>query len=397
MELAQLGTDPGWGRTQRDRRVAASGFVLALAAAAATVTGDLMPGPPAGRAFLAADLAGGVLACAALWLCRRWPAGMATLIIAVSVLATSASAAAGMATLYVALYRRAGAAAAVGALGVTAALIRFAVRPPAVAPYWLWAAVAVLSGAALTGWGMLARARRLLMLSLRERAERAEAQQRERVAQARRAERDRIAREMHDVLGHRLSLLAIHAGALEFHPGAAAEEITAAAAVIRAAAHDALNDLREVVTLLRDGRDGDDPGDGDHPQPGLADLPALVEESRRAGTPVVVHQRVADPAAVPAALGRAAYRIVREALTNARKHAPGQPATLTIRGGPGAGLSVEARNRLATGPGSALDLPGTGTGLVGLAERASLAGGRLEHDRTAAGEFRLSAWLPWPP
>jgi DNA-binding NarL/FixJ family response regulator len=86
---------------------------------------------------------------------------------------------------------------------------------------------------------------------------------------------------------------------------------------------------------------------------------------------------------------------VQEALTNVRRHAPGRSATITISGGPGTGLSIEARNRIPADHADALDLPGTGTGLVGLTERASLAGGHLEHARTTHGEFRLSAWLPF--
>src|SRR4029453_19421419 len=93
-------------------------------------------------------------------------------------------------------------------------------------------------------------------------------------------ERARIAREMHDVLAHRLSLLNMHAGALEFRPDAPPDEIARAAGVIRASARGALEDLREVIGVLRDSTDGGSP---DHPLPSLADLPALVSECREAG------------------------------------------------------------------------------------------------------------------
>jgi signal transduction histidine kinase len=100
---------------------------------------------------------------------------------------------------------------------------------------------------------------------------------------------------------------------------------------------------------------------------------------------------------VPEAVGRNAYRIVQEGLTNARKHAHGSAVDVTLGGGPGDGLTIEVRNRLHVGAVAATaDIPGTGTGIVGLAERASLAGGRLEHGRTDAGDYRLWAWLPWP-
>ena len=99
---------------------------------------------------------------------------------------------------------------------------------------------------------MFVRARRQLVLSLRERADRAEAEQQLHVEQARQQERARIAREMHDVLAHRISLLSMHAGALEFRPDAPPEEVARAAGIVRASAHQALQDLREVIGVLRE-------------------------------------------------------------------------------------------------------------------------------------------------
>ena len=104
-----------------------------------------------------------------------------------------------------------------------------------------------------------------------------------------------------------------------------------------------------------------------------------------------------DAEAVPAATGRSAYRIVQEGLTNARKHARGAAVDVTVDGAAGTGLTIEIRNRLPVGVAAAAEIPGTGTGIIGLAERASLAGGRLEHGRTPAGDYRLWVWLPWPP
>jgi signal transduction histidine kinase len=106
--------------------------------------------------------------------------------------------------------------------------------------------------------------------------------------------------------------------------------------------------------------------------------------------------RVPDLAAVPDTIGRHALRIIQEALTNARKHAPSAPVELRLDGAPGHGLVIEVRNPspvLATGQSK---IPGTGTGLLGLAERATLSGGRLEHGLDEHGHFRLRAWLPWP-
>jgi signal transduction histidine kinase len=94
-------------------------------------------------------------------------------------------------------------------------------------------------------------------------------------------------------------------------------------------------------------------------------------------------------------MGRHAYRIVQEGLTNARKHAPGAEVRVLVDGSPGAGLTIEVRNRLPLG--AAAQVPGAGAGLVGLAERVELCQGRLEHGATGDGDFQLRAWLPWPP
>ena len=126
----------------------------------------------------------------------------------------------------------------------------------------------LVAEAALVGWGELSQARQALLQSLREQAHRAESEQASRVAEARAAERASIAREMHDVLAHRLSLLATYAGALEYRPDAPPEQLARAAGVVRAGVHQALDELREVIGVLRD----DDPAAVARPQPGLSDL-----------------------------------------------------------------------------------------------------------------------------
>jgi signal transduction histidine kinase len=240
-------------------------------------------------------------------------------------------------------------------------------------------------------WGMLVRSRRQLIVSWRERAERAESEQQLRVAQARVLERTRIAREMHDVLAHRISLLSLHAGALEFRPGAPPAEIASAAAVVRESAHQALQDLRAVIGVLRDGQ-SEETGPPERPQPTLSALPALADESRSAGIKLQLIMTV-EADAVPVATARAAYRIIQEGLTNVRKHAPGAVVRVAVSGAAGDGLIIEIRNPL---PVAAPDrpIPGTGVGLIGLAERATLAGGRLEHG-VRGEDFVLAAWLPW--
>jgi signal transduction histidine kinase len=239
----------------------------------------------------------------------------------------------------------------------------------------------LLTGVAV-GWGLFVRARRALVRSMHDQADRA-------ADEARAAERRRIAREMHDVLAHRLSLLSVHAGALEFRPDAPAEDVAEAAGVIRESARAALEELRGVIGVLRE-----DGGESltEPPQPTLADLAALVEESRAAGMRITARIELGD-AAPPAAVGRTAYRIAQEGLTNARKHAPGAAVTLTAVA-PDGDLRVEVRTLAPVAVASGTALPGAGTGLIGLAERVTLAGGELEHGVDAEGAFVLRARLP---
>jgi signal transduction histidine kinase len=342
--------------------------------------------------LLVLDVAVGVAARALLPVLLRWPVPGALALAALAAVSPAAIPAATFGTMHVAGWRRFAAAATVGAAGVVAGAVQGLWRPFGGLPYIWWLVIVIAVEAALVAWGQLTQARRALIASLHERARRAEAEQGRRVAEARAAERTRIAREMHDVLAHRLSLLATYAGAIEYRPDAPPEQMARAAGVVRAGAHQALDELREVITVLRE----DDDGDGDQrPQPGLADLPRLVEESRDAGARVQLDDRVGDPGALPGATGRTAYRVVQEALTNARKHAPGEPVQVVIDGRPGGRLLIDIRNPVVNGHAAGPVIAGSGTGLIGLTERVRLAGGELDH-QTAEGEFRLSARLPWP-
>jgi signal transduction histidine kinase len=295
-------------------------------------------------------------------------------------------------TLQVARRRRSPVAIAVAVAGLAAHAVQGAWRSNSGMSYGWWLALVAVSYAALLGWGTWAQAREALIRSLHDRARRAEAEQGRRVAEARVLERRKIAREMHDVLAHRLSLLATFAGAMEYRPDSSPEQLSRAAGVVRDGVHQALDELREVISLLRD----DDPpnSDGFRPQPGLADVPRLVEESRDAGTEVLLREAVDEPAEAPPSVARTAYRVIQEGLTNARKHAVGQPVQVVLRGGPGAGLEIDVRNTL-TQERTAPPRWSGGAGLVGLTERVNLAGGRLDHE-VVSGEFRLHASIPWP-
>jgi signal transduction histidine kinase len=391
----------GWGieagapfrRSPRDWLVDSLLFLLAIGFTVLTFVDGLdrhLASVP-----LAVDVVLGGLSCLGVWLRRRWPVGFAATTIVFSVYSVAASGVALIALYTVAVQRRLAVVGLVTAGFALASIGTVLVRPDTSVPTWWQAALGVACIAAVLAWGMFVRARRQLGQSLRERERRAES---ERVVQARQLERHRIAREMHDVLAHRISLLSLHAGALELHPDRPVDEIARAAGVIRDSAHQALEDLRGVIGVLRTNPAGDDWGDDapERPQPTLIDLPELVDESRRAGMRVVLGYQVSDPAAVPVAVGRSAYRIVQEGLTNARKHAQGTEVSVTVCGGRGDGLTVELRNPLPLDADSATAIPGAGSGIIGLAERASLAGGRLEAGRTPAGDFRLWVWLPWP-
>jgi len=371
--------------------------------------------------YLALDAAVGAASVLLVPLLARWPVPAAMLLSVLSAVSPAATPPATMAALIVARWQRLPLVLAVAGTGIAAHLVRGVWRPVGGLPSVWWAVLVLVAYAALVGWGTLIRANRALISSLRERAERAEADQSRRVAEARAAERAMIAREMHDVLAHRLSLLATYAGALAYRPDAPPGQVARAAEVIRTGVHESLDELREVIGVLRDDTlpdlAGPELAGSRVPLPGIACLPDLVEESRAAGMrvetggsawPAVTRAAgagtadtgaadigtPASAAGVPDAMGRTVYRVVQEGLTNARKHAPGKPVRVTLSGGPGSGLDVLVASRLGTGlftPG----VPGTGTGLIGLTERLDLAGGRLSFG-AEDGEFRLRAWLPWP-
>lgn len=243
------------------------------------------------------------------------------------------------------------------------------------------AAVALVGSA--IGWG-------LYVAGVRERAARAEREADLRAEQARQHAREEIAREMHDVLAHRLTLLSVHAGALEFHPTASPAQVTEAAGVIRQSAGQALEDLQDVLRVLRTPTVS---AHAEPPQPAVADLDRLVEESRAAGATVELHRDTADLTTMDPAASRAAYRILQEALTNHRKHAPPDgPLRLALTGGPRDGLTITARNPVR--PERVARAGDGGQGLVGMNERAALAGGSLRRTLTAA-DFCLEIWLPW--
>jgi signal transduction histidine kinase len=379
-------------RTGRDWAADAAYLTAGATLGVLFLLGTMADEPPSARPPLALDLIVGGTACLALLLRRRWPVWMA---LAMGVAGTFFSSVAFgvtfVAVFNVALRRSWRVTGAVAAVHMAPIVGLYHLDAATTRQYVETVTVVGLLDAVLITSGMLVRSQRLLVGSLRDRARQAEEGQRLRVEEARHLERERLAREMHDVLAHRISLLAMHAGALEFRQDAPADQARAAG-VIRQCAYEAMEDLREVIGMLRASTAAPD---ARRPQPTLTDLPALIDESSRANAPITLDNRIGDLSDVPTRIGRHAYRIVQEALTNARKHAPSADVRITVDGSAGAELTVEVRNSLSPTI-AAGRLPGAGAGLIGLRERVDLVGGRLEHGRTGNGDFHLRAWLPWP-
>ena len=371
----------------RDRAIDVA-VTLAAAGIGALALADRWPDRSAAlRIFL---ICVGVVALPALWRRRERPTAVALFCMVASTVSPAAAGAAIVAIFSAALYAsRRGVQAVVG-VAVVGTLITPAIYPSETG-YLVGLALGAAFIAAIVGWGLYVRARRELVHSLRERAQRLEDEQRLKVAQAREAERRRIAREMHDVLAHRVSLLSVHAGALEFRPDAPPDEVAAAVGVIRDSAHSVLEELREVIGVLRE--DGEQ--DVTAPQPTLKELTALVDESRAAGARIALAIEVPAGVEPPAFVARTAYRVVQEGLTNARKHAPDAPVEVAVSGSPGETLVAAVISSGAVAVGETR-VPGWGAGLVGLRERVTLADGALEHGPDASGNFVLRAELPWP-
>lgn len=210
------------------------------------------------------------------------------------------------------------------------------------------------------------------------------------------AERARIARELHDVVAHHMSLIAVRAESAPYRLDHLPEPVRAEFGALSAAARDALVDMRRLLGVLRNDQSADLA-----PQPRLSDLPALIEAARRAGVTVELSVP-ADLEEVPSGVGVCAYRIVQESLSNAGRHAPGSAIRVSVDQGSGAvvlrvangpvgqpGLRPAAESGPPAGPG-----PRPGNGLAGMRERVMLLGGSLSAGPVADGGFVVSAVLP---
>ncbi|MDG4860626.1 histidine kinase [Streptomyces sp. T-3] len=342
----------------------------------------------------------GLVACLALWWRRRFPLSVALLAVPLLALASSALPAGLVIVLSLAL--RVAWQRALVVLGLYVVTV-VSVGVLLVGGEGAWTSVALALSMLLAAFagGSAMRNRRLLFQRLRADAERERADHARRLADARRAEREAIAREMHDVLAHRVSLLSVHAGALAYRsrraeegagPALSGAEVAESAEIIRGNAHAAVDELQEVLHLLRAESDVAEPASL---LPRIEDIDGLLADAAAAGQEITLRSEldVGATGDLRPQLHRTAYRAVQEGLTNARKHAPGTPVTVRLTGAPGSGLTVQVTNPTAVGPGPAI--PGLGAGLTGLAERVRLDGGTLEHT-AADGTFTLRARLPWP-
>lgn len=351
----------------RWRRLTVEALVVALPAAAVLATPD-----PFGYAVVS-----GLVAAALLPLRLRWP--RATVLLCTPALAGGLGWAATIVALYALGRARPQARSLVTWAGLAAAV---AVTPVLltqslpVGPLVLTLAYVVLAAGAPVALGALVTVRQQLADSLR-RLEAATAAELEARAEAARAdEQARIAREIHDAVGHHVTLIAVESAALR--ATTSDPEAAEAAGRLRGLAKQALEEMRATLGLGSTGRAG----------PGT--IPALVDQARATGVDVQLASELTDPD-LPPAVERAAYRVVQEALTNAAKHAPGAEITIDLASEDGA-LHIVVTNGAPRG--QAVDVGSSGAGLEGLSERVRMAGGRLDAGPSEDGGFRLTAVLP---
>jgi signal transduction histidine kinase len=201
-------------------------------------------------------------------------------------------------------------------------------------------------------------------------------------------ERSRIARGLHDVIAHTVSVMVVQAGAARRVAATRPEQARDAMTSIESTGRQALGEMRRLVGVLRN---RDEPTTLD-PQPRLADVPALVEQAREAGLDVDLDVW-GEPRPLPAGVDLSAYRIVQEALTNVRKHAGPASVQVQVRYGPQS-LHIEVADDGRSSAVHAGTNGNRGQGLIGMRERVALYGGKLEVGRTPEGGFRVLADLP---
>lgn len=256
-------------------------------------------------------------------------------------------------------------------------------------PDWSITPFGLLSTAVPALLALYVQARHRLVQSLRDRAERAEREQELLAEHARAEERARLAAEMHDVVSHRLSLMVLQASALRVTTQD--DQTREAAEELRASGCQALEEMRDLVGVLRSR--AHEPAEGSPDAALPPELSTLTEESESVGIPVELTVE-GDPARAAPVVARTAYRVVQEALTNVRKHAPGARVRVDVRYG-GDRIRLTVRNTAGSATADAgLRETGSGAGLLGLRQRVELVHGTLHTGSTSDGGFEVSAILP---
>lgn len=379
-----------WGEVWRQLVAIALGGLLLAAQIGGHARGYSDPGT-----WIAFDVVIGIVALVLQLWRRRWPLAICVVLTGLSALSAVAGGASFIALISLATHRRWRPTLLCCVEALVAAYVYqlfFYTDPHGFSDWLTDTVIGVLAVALSVAIGWAIGARRQLVANLRTQLAVAEDRQHLRVEQARVAERARIAREMHDVLAHRISVVAMHSGALAYRTDLSQDELHESTAIIRDNAHAALTELREVLGVLRDPTAASPHPDA--PQPTLGDLPELVATLESTDGPVEL-TLPEDLTGLTELTSRNAYRIVQEGLTNRRKHAPGVPISIVLSHDD-EDLRLTMRNGVPVAAPGGGELPDSGLGLVGATERAELVGGQLTSGRDRAGDFVVRARLPWP-
>ena len=274
-------------------------------------------------------------------------------------------------------------------IGSITAVARFS--PPRAVLHWILGGLVIFCGTALIAWvlGDSMRYRRGYYLALEDRARQLEAERDAQAQIATAAERARIARELHDVIAHHVSVMVVQADGARYMLRADPGRAETAVAAISRTGRQALAEMRRLLGVLRAGDEIAQLA----PVPGLGQLRELLDEARNAGLSVDFALR-GSPRRLPEGAELAAYRVVQESLTNTRKHGGLAAAARVSLDYQPDGLLVEVTD---DGLGAAAVPDGAGHGLTGMHERLSMYGGTVEAGPLAGGGYRVSAWLPGPP
>lgn len=368
-------------RTARDWVV--DGFCLILAAVMASVSlfvpsPVLLPLPPLITVVAA------ILACGSLLLRRRYPVALTVVLVVASVAIPAASGASLIALFTAAVHRRLPMVMLLTLLAGMSAMVQYSVVfAVGETEYWLAVGGTMVLSLLVVGWGIAVRGRRELVLLMAERMRQVQFEQEARLREAQQAVREGIARDLHDSLAHRLSLISMTAGALEYRATVPAQDLGDMVDILRWNARQGMSELRQVVTVLRhpDGH----AASGQHHLGAVLDL---VAEARASGQEVELLWSI-PVYDLGRTLSDALYRCVQEGLSNARKHGAGREVNVTGQVDEEGTIQVTITNTIDHGS----HTDGSGSGLLGLQERVSDAGGRLSTE-VSGTVHRLS--VTWP-